>query len=264
EYHKAGGGSQIDCQPGGAGRDGKMLAFLSRATQVNIVACTGYHLEKYYPPNYWLFSASVEKAIDFFCSEIEQGLEECLQAGLSVKADFIKIACRTTLNSSPVKVMEAAAETSLQTGATIEIHTEKGGSAEDFVNFFVNHNLPANRLILCHIDKRPDMGLHTELAKSGVVLEYDSFFRPKYYPEEIVWPLISKLCADGLSSSIAFATDLAESALWKNLGGGPGLIGFISSIRQRLFDLELDDITVNNLTGGNICRRLTIANPILN
>lgn len=264
EYHRAGGGSQIDCQPGGAGRDGSMLSILSQASHVNIVACTGYHLKKYYPPDFWLFSTSVEKAVNYFTTEIALGLEECRHDGKIVRAGFIKIACQSTLEMSPTMLMEAAAETSRQTGAAIEIHTEKGSCAEDFVDFFAKHGLSAGRLVLCHIDKRPDRGLHTELARAGVVLEYDTFFRTKYRPEETIWPLITKLCADGLSSSIALATDLAESAQWNHPGGGPGLAGFISSIRQRLFDLGLDETTVNNLTGGTICSRLAIANPIPN
>jgi 5-phospho-D-xylono-1,4-lactonase len=262
EYHQAGGGSQVDCQPGGCGRNGNMLSEISRSTRVNIVACTGYHLKKYYPPDYWLFSAPIEKAEDFFRSEIEHGLEECLQAGKTVRAGFIKIACQSTLDSSPMTLMEAVSETSRKTGAAIEIHTEKGSSAEKIVEFFTKLGVPASRLIICHIDKRPDAGLHSELAKAGVILEYDTFFRPKYLPEKTVWPLIQGLSSNGFSSSIALATDLAESVLWNYPGGGPGLVGFISSIRQHLFDLGLDEQIINHLTGRNISNRLAFTNPI--
>jgi predicted metal-dependent phosphotriesterase family hydrolase len=261
EFHQSGGGSQVDCQPGGCGRNGNVLSELSRATRVNIIACTGYHLQKYYPPEYWLFSTPVEKASDYFKSEIESGLQECLQAGKTIQAGFIKIACQSTLETSPVHLMEAAAVASNQTGSAIEVHTEKGNSAETFVDFFIKHGVPASRLIICHIDKRPDAGLHSELARAGVMLEYDTFFRPKYRPTENVWPLIQKLCKDGFSSSIALATDLAEAVLWNYLGGGPGLVGFISSIRQQLFDMGLDQEVINNLTGGNINRRLAFTNP---
>jgi predicted metal-dependent phosphotriesterase family hydrolase len=264
EFHQSGGGSQIDCQPGGSGRNGNMLCEMSLASQVNIVACTGYHLKKYYPPDYWLFDATVEKAADYFTNEIETGLEECLRVGATVKAGFIKIACQATLDSSPLNLMEAAAGTSRQTGVAIQIHTEKGSCAEDFVAFFAKQGVPASRLIICHIDKRPDAGLHAELAKAGVLLEYDTFFRPKYLPEETVWPLLQKLCSLNFSTSIALATDLAEAALWHHTGGGPGLVGFILIILQRLIDLGLDKTTVKNLTGGNISSRLAIVNPVAN
>jgi phosphotriesterase-related protein len=105
EFHQSGGGSQIDCQPGGCGRNGNMLSELSRATRVNIVACTGYHLKKYYPSDFWLFSTTIEKAADYFIAEIDNGLEECLQVGNPVQAGFIKIACHATLDSSPRNLM---------------------------------------------------------------------------------------------------------------------------------------------------------------
>ncbi len=43
-YRQSGGGAQIDCQPGGAGRDGIKLFQISKASGVQIVACTGFHL----------------------------------------------------------------------------------------------------------------------------------------------------------------------------------------------------------------------------
>ncbi len=173
EYHEFGGGSQIDCQPGGCGRNGNKLSELSRETNVNIVACTGYHLKKYYPPDYWLFTASTEKAADYFCSEIENGLEECLQSGMKVRAGFIKIACQSTLESSPVPLMEAVSETSRQTGAAFEIHTEKGSSAEEFIEYFTKQGVPASQLIICHIDKRRMVCIR--ISQRGCVLEYDTF-----------------------------------------------------------------------------------------
>ena len=54
-YRAAGGGGLLDCQPGGCGRDGRALAELSRLTGVPIVACTGFHLARYYPPDFWLW-----------------------------------------------------------------------------------------------------------------------------------------------------------------------------------------------------------------
>jgi hypothetical protein len=48
---------------------------------------------------------------------------------------------------------------------------------------------------MCHVDKRPDVGLHRELARAGVLLGYDTFGRPKYNPDQGVWQLIPALVA---------------------------------------------------------------------
>lgn len=258
EFHQAGGGCQIDCQPGESGRNGNMLAELSLATRVKIVASTGYHLTKYYPQDHWLFSTSVDRAAEYFQNEIENGMKECLVVDRQIRAGFIKIACQSTLSASPTHLMKAAAHACKNTGCALEIHTEKGSEAAEIVEFFITHDTPPDRLVLCHMDKRPDVVLHKELAQAGVVLEYDTFFRPKYHPEKTVWPLILELCGMGMDSSIALATDLAESNLWNYINGGPGLVGFITIIRQRLAGLGLDEDMVNKMTGGNIANRLAI------
>jgi phosphotriesterase-related protein len=64
---------------------------------------------------------------------------------------------------------------------------------------------------LRHIDKRPDHGLHAELTQAGVMLAYDTFFRPKYDPERNLWPQISAMVAAGLNHVVALATDVAEA-----------------------------------------------------
>ena len=91
-YRAAGGGGLLDCQPGGCGRDGRELAELSRLTGVPIVACTGFHLARYYPPDFWLWRATAEVARDTFVAEIVDGLVETRDTDQPVRAGFIKIA----------------------------------------------------------------------------------------------------------------------------------------------------------------------------
>ena len=92
EYHEKGGGSLLDCQPEGCGRDGNRLLALSKESGVNLIACTGFHRKKYYPPNHWLWTVGAQKVCDFLCSELERGLVETLDTRSPVKAGFIKIA----------------------------------------------------------------------------------------------------------------------------------------------------------------------------
>jgi len=68
------------------------------------------------------------------------------------------------------------------------------------------------------MDKRPDIGLHQELAHLGVLLEYDTFYRPKYNPSENLWPLIEKNGNTGHADRIALATDMAEAELYYFIG----------------------------------------------
>jgi len=274
DYRSAGGGAIVDCQPGGCGRNGLALQALSQASGVHVVASTGFHRRKYYPPDFWLFQASESRAADFFTAELETSLVESMATettaaqpgvltridhnddrlpnGKPVRAGLIKIACEATLAETPTALLPAAAEASRRTGAAIQVHTEKGNAAEAILEFFESQGISPERLVICHIDKRPDLGLHRELAGAGALLEYDTFYRWKYAPEERLWPLLEAMLQAGLDNRIALATDMAESELWARLGKGPGLAGFLDCIRPRLEALGCPMGSIARLMGGNI------------
>lgn len=256
DYRQAGGGTIVDCQPGGCGRDGRMLVELSRSSGVHIVAATGYHLQRYYPPQYWLFEAPIQMARQHFVAELEEGLEETRSQPAPARAGFIKVASEATFETSPRALMEAGAQVAVETGAALVIHTEKGADAERIVASMNQLGLEAERIVLCHMDKRPDYDLHRALARQGVMLEYDTFYRPQYTPDDGVWPLLERMIPDGLWRQVALATDMADATMWGRLGGGPGLTGLMTQIRPRLQAMGASREVVDRLTGGNIASRL--------
>ena len=176
-----------------------------------------------------------------------------------MRAGFIKTACEARLADSPPALLEGAAQAARQTGACVQVHTEKGQAAEEILDFFSHQGFSSYRLVLCHMDKRPDLGLHRELAAEGVLLEYDTFFRPQYDPERNLWPLLDGMLNSGLAGSIALATDLADPAQWQaseGAGSGPGLAGLLNVVQLRLRGMGTREHAVHSLLGGNITRRL--------
>jgi 5-phospho-D-xylono-1,4-lactonase len=258
-FRAMGGGAIIDCQPGfDCGRDGQVLRNLSERTGILVVAATGFHRRLYYPPDTALFKLTAEQAADQFRAEINDGLAETRDIRQHVWPGFIKIAAETTLDDSPLALFEAAAAVCRETGYAIEMHTERGAAVEDFLAFFGGQGVSPRRLVFCHVDKRPDIGLHRELARAGVMLEYDTFYRPKYRPDETVWPLLREMTAAGLAGQAALATDMADPMLWAEIGGGPGLAGIFSLIKPRLEQMGLPEETITGLLGGNIAGRLAV------
>lgn len=256
EYKKAGGQSLLDCQPQGCGRNSSKLLELSQISGVNVIACTGFHRAMYYPPQHWLFGKQPQKVYDFLKTELETGMYETLEIKKPIKAGFIKIALEATWENCPQAALEGAASVAKSMGGLIEIHTEKGALAEKACLFFTDSGLTPNQIVLCHMDKRPDYGLQKALAQLGVLLEYDTFYRPKYEPEKNLWPLIDWMVQNGLASKIALATDMAESTLYRNIGGGPGLASLPVEIKNKLKTRGISDIEITKMIGGNIARRL--------
>lgn len=250
-YKDAGGSAIVDCQPDGCGRNAAVLAALSKNSGVAIVCCTGFHLNRYYPSGHWLWAATETEAGDYFIRELQDGVSES-PAGGAVRSGFIKVACTAHLADTPRRLLAAAAEASRQTGAAVLAHTDQGASAETIARVMTDFGMDARRLVLCHMDKRPDPGLHQTLAQAGVMLEYDTFFRPKYDPERNVWPLVERMLRDGYAGSIAFGTDLADPQSWRE----PGPAGLPGILAPRLAEMGCAPDVVTALTGKNILARL--------
>jgi predicted metal-dependent phosphotriesterase family hydrolase len=219
---------------------------------VRIVACTGFHRYRYYDPATRLWAMTAEQACDYLVAEIRLGLCETRSQEQVVRPGFIKIAAEATLAASPRQLFEAVAQASRITGYAIEMHTERGSDVEAFLSCFRDLGVAADRLVFCHVDKRPDFDLHRELVEEGVLLEYDTFFQPKYMPERHVWPLVDRMLAAGLSGGIALATDMAEHSMWNAVGP----VGFISGIQEKLAARGAMKEAIAQVTGGNIACRL--------
>ncbi len=252
DFRSAGGNLLVDCQPGGCGRDARMLLKLAEAAELHITAVTGFHLARYYPDGHWLWAADEKSAAAYFISELTAGLQE----NEGALAAAIKMGFNGKIEGQSRVLMEAAAEAARHTGAGLLFHTEAGLNAEALPLFFEDRGVPAERLFLCHLDQRPDIGLHRELAQAGLLLVYETFNRPLSKPEQNVWPLLLQMVRAGYWGHIAIGLDAARSARWRHFGGGPGLVALPDAILPRLHHEGLSETEVTALTGQNVARFL--------
>lgn len=255
-YREAGGASLLDCQPGReCGRDARALVRISQASGVQVVSCTGFHRRRYYPPCCTLWEMPADALARHFLDELAFGTLETRGALHPVRAGYVKAAIESRLEDTPQAALEGALSAARERGAALMVHTEKGSQAERLVAFCAARGLPPARLVLFHIDKRPDFGLHRELAEAGVLLEYDTFYRPQYDPETHLWPLIRRMAAADLAHAVALGTDMAAPEMWAS---PPGLPGLLTVIRPRLQAEGLPAAAVEAMCGGNIARRLAM------
>lgn len=258
DFRGAGGTTVVDCQPGGCGRDARVLVRLAKTTGLQVTATTGFHRQRYYPATAWIWSASAEEATSYFVHELTRGMRETQG---TVPATTIKVGFEGHLEGQSLVLTEAAAEAARRTGAAILCHTERGANVEALPSFFGDRGVGASRLCICHVDKRPDSGLHRELAQAGVLLGYDTFVRSKYDPEHGVWPLLGRMVADGLAHRIAIGLDLADSSMWRHYGGRPGMLAMAEDVLPRLRAEGIAESTILKLTGRNIARHLVWQAP---
>ena len=258
DFKKSGGSLVVDCTPYGCGRDGNKLYGLSIETGVEIVCVTGFHRREYYFSNPGIWDLNLEEATSFFRQEITEGLKETLNMGRSIKPGLIKIPFLGSLEGAYKILTDAAIFAATQTGIPLLIHTEQGLSVEWFSDYLEENAVKPQRVVLSHMDKRPDIKLHEKLAAKGYYLEYDTFLREKYNPEKYTYNLIDSMAKSGFGDSIMVGSDIFDNKMWEDIKTGTGYGGFFTKLNQRLLTKYSDHDTSLNIMRRNAIRFLSM------
>jgi phosphotriesterase-related protein len=111
--------------------------------------------------------------------------------------------------------------------------------------------VPAERVILAHLDRNPDPGEHAETAATGAWLQLDGPGRTKYWPDSTILGLISDLAERGVADRLLLGGDTGRRSMLRAYGGGPGLDYVFARFKPRL-EREL---------GRELSDRIFVANP---
>lgn len=248
-YRRAGGGSIVDAQPGGAGRDVARLKEISIASGVPIVAVTGYHLPHFYPEGHWLLTENREEMEARFSAELSGGCAEApdVRPG-AVKAALSAAGC----TDAEKERFLAAAGAAAKAGVPLIVHTEKGFDAVRAAEFAQTEGIPAHRILICHADRQAeDFSVHDAIADTGVMLEYDTIGRFKYHDDEAEVRLIRHMLERGHGAQLLLSLDTTRERLF-SYGGAIGL--------TYLFDVFLPALMRAGVP-EEIVRRIMMDNP---
>jgi 5-phospho-D-xylono-1,4-lactonase len=239
EFYQLGGRTLVDTMPAAAGRNILKLAEVSQASNVNIIAPTGIHLEMYYPQNHWRYHVTVAELSELFIKDITEGVDENdynspIVKRTKHKAGMIKLATGDEkITTHQHKIFEAVVNAHLQTGAPILTHTNSGKHAIEQVELFLKLGADINHIVLSHMDKQKDLGYHKELMQTGVYVEYDSHFRWKNETDNWTYHLLEQLLPRH-SERIVLGMDMARNSYWNSYGGRPGLKYLLTTFRQSM------------------------------
>ena len=219
-YKAAGGCSIVDAQPVGCGRMTEYLAKASLDSGVNIIASTGFHKLIFYDREHWIYKLNEDVLTQVFINELENGMytdvdKKLPSLSISTKAGIIKTAVDSFgIKKDYVRLFNAAANASLETGAPLMCHIEKEADAFEVYEFFINRKIMPESLIFCHLDRaKYDIGYHRELAGTGVYLEYDTIARFKYHSNEMEIRLIHEMINSGFEDRILLGLDTTRERL---------------------------------------------------
>lgn len=242
---KSGFDSYVDATPIGLGRRPQQMLELSKISGLQIVQATGVHKEAHYAKTHAVTSLSVADLIELFEYEIITGiLKDDSSINISrantseIRAGFIKFG----ISNEPItafenRALEAAAKVSAQIDIAIMIHTDAASEILTVLDSLESFGANLNRIVVAHIDRRPDPKFHAEIAKRGAFLGYDGAGRSQYFHDEVLVDLFSNMVELGLASQILLGADVARSSRYIEYGGGPGLeyLGnsFLPMLRNR-------------------------------
>lgn len=265
DFYRIGGRTVVDTMPADCGRNVMKLAQVSELSKVHIIAPTGIHLPKYYPPHHWQFSYSPDQLTELFIADINLGIDlydyhDPHLHRTRYRAGLIKLATGDgPLSPQEVKLFTAAVDAQKVTGVPILTHTNGGKLALNQVELLTKLGARLDHVIISHTDKYPDLELHRALLGSGIYLEYDSAFRWKTPEPNHTFYLLEQLLPE-FHHHIMLGMDLARNSYWKSYGGQPGLTWLIENIPAALNQWGMDEF-FTDLFYRNPAAAFTFAQP---
>ncbi len=255
---KSGFDSYVDATPIGLGRRPQQMLELAKTSGLQVVHATGVHKEAHYAKAHPVTSHSVLELVELFQFEIKVGIlsdDSTLDITKSntseIKAGFIKFGISNEpMTAFESRALEAAATVSAQMGVAIMIHTDATSEIFPVLDTLESFGANLGRVVVAHIDRRPDPKFHAAIANRGAFLGYDGAGRSQYFEDEVLVDLFSNMIELGLASQILLGADVARSSRYIEYGGGPGLeyLGnsFLPMLRNRTSDEIVNKVLTTN------------------
>ncbi|NJK92045.1 MAG: hypothetical protein HC904_09600 [Blastochloris sp.] len=221
-------------------------------------------MSRCYVPGHWSRFYEGEELVSLFVAEIEEGMDEYDYSGPVLRrsesrAGIMKVASsRDRLTSRERELFRVAAEVQKRTGCPIMTHLDEGTAGEEQIFLFQQEGVRLDRVMLCHADRKPDVGYHRALLSAGVTLEYDSAFRweKQGRKDNPTLELLGLLLPE-YPGQLVLGMDAARPAYWSSYGGGPGLEYLWKVFREKMLEQGLTGKQVQALFVENPARVLT-------
>lgn len=221
EFAQAGGSALVDMTNVGLGRRAEELPALSRRTGVHIMVGCGWYLHPTHPPE--LETATPEQLAHTLIDELRHGIGDT-----GVRPAIIgEIGTSAPVTEREWKVLTAAAWAAVETGTSINVHIEAGGThGVEVASLLIAEGAPPDRVILSHMDERLDLEYHLAVCETGAILEFDTFGNEAY----VRWPFrdptdherfmqVAELAARGLTGQLVLGCDVYTKTCHTAYGG---------------------------------------------
>ena len=171
-----------------------------------------------------------------FTRDIVEGFDESQpQPGAPVRAGMLKAGIRYwEIGTFERRALSAVAASHRETGAPVMVHLDHGSAAFEVLDLLLAEGVAEERVVLAHMDRNLDPGLHLALASRGAYLGYDGWARHREAPDSAIIDCLSAVVDNGGMSRIVLGGDVARSSRYVSYGGMPGLAYVQTRVLPRL------------------------------
>ena len=259
-FSDAGGRAIVEVTCDGWGRDLEVLARLSEATQVHIIATAGYYIEPCMPP--FVAEWSLEKLADHITNEVTIGV-----GASGRKCGVLKSAIhRARVEGLEEKVLRAVAIAHKRTGFVITTHTTgtrrqeiPGGNATvEQLQILKAEGVDPHRLIAGHSDERPDIDVLAAMADEGCFVQFDVIGKEHWMLDATRAELVHALIQRGYGAHLLLSHD-RNRGYEMRYGGNSGYCHLFESFLPRLRKLGVSEAEIDMITVQNPARALNVS-----
>lgn len=235
--------AMVDATPTALGRDPRALARASAASHLAVVATTGAHREAHYGAGHWLTALSQDEMAARFTADVVEGMPvrdapgtgalASRPDGAPVRAGMVKAGIGYwSVTAFERRVLGAVAAAHRASGAPVMVHTELASATHEVLDVLADEGVVADAVVLAHVDRCPDPGLHAELAARGAYLGYDGAARHREHPDSAVLACLVAAARRGAGARILLGGDVARATRYRHypvraptdpVAGRPGL-----------------------------------------
>lgn len=215
------------------GRNPQFMLDLMRDTGINVVACTGYYQDAFFPEH--VAARSVEQLGQEMVDEIVIGID-----GTELKAGIIAEIGSSEGVITPLeeKVFIAAARAHIETGRPISTHTSFSTMGVEQLVLLQAHGVDLSRVTVGHCDLKDNLDNILRMIELGAYVQFDTIGKNNYYPDEKRIAMLHAIRDRGLLSHVMLSMDITRRSHLKANGGNGYdylLTTFIPQLRQSGF-----------------------------
>lgn len=193
--------SIVEASPPLGGQNLKLLYEFSKATDINIIPCTGISVPK---NAFEIFrDGFVDQLAQRWVSDFEVGLDTI--DGICIKPAYIKLLLdRGPLSAVDEGMVKAAALASNKTGMPIQCHILEAKHVKGVLKILEAMNVPPSKFLWAHADYEGKIDIILEVVKRGYWLGFDMIREASYENRKY---LINHALTHGYADKILLSQD---------------------------------------------------------